>query len=515
MPIFGIILAVLSIWDYPSRQLAHENLRRQFIAATRKGDAAKMEEVTRKGVELLPEDPTWRYNHACALAYYEKRAGEAFDSLEKAIDLGFRNAEAIAKDADLQRLRAHRRYAEIIEYAKEMQGRPLMFGPLATVPATGIFGKSIALGSQNLSWDLDVGAFVAKMKMAHGSAGGNVGDLYMNRDDGHSKLDVSAFPGLTVVTLDSEGHARGMDLDFPNIEFPYPVFGNASRAYTSDSCWRSLPRAMMTSEAHRLKRMMKFYLSNQIWVFPANCDTPPKGEFGDVFASVAPYWIVTEGPSYTDQPYLRAALQASRAFSSEVKGELVRRGLLAPTIQALMRKSLKAVAAPADYLTAKAHPTAFPSGGLDVSRFVSAASALKKDQIPPLAALVVRSHDVAERPELPELTYATAFAWAMILRAKDEDRHFQIVAKGASEFAFIQTHGNPDGVTINLSGKTQADVRIKRSAITSTNRIDIAVFGRNPGTDWGAPSFVSFAILDPKAPYCDPVLYPADKASSK
>ena len=50
--------------------------------------------------------------------------------------------------------------------------------------------------------------------------------------------------------------------------------------------------------------------------------------------------------------------------------------------------------------------------------------------------------------------------------------------------------------------------------MTVNNRIDITVVGRNPGTGWGAPSYVSFAVMDPSAPYSDPALTVAapDKA---
>ena len=145
------LVAVLSIWDYPSRQQEHSRLRRQFMAALRSGDTATMEETCSKGVKLLPDDPTWRFNLACSLAYFPKRTKEALDTLEKAIDLGFRDADAIAKDADLRRLEKERRFEELVEYAREMSRRPLMFGPLATVDATGVFGKSITLGEQNLA----------------------------------------------------------------------------------------------------------------------------------------------------------------------------------------------------------------------------------------------------------------------------------------------------------------------------------------------------------------------------
>ena len=108
------LLAVLSVWDYPARQPRHDALRRQFVAAVRQGDTAAMEETSRRGMELLPDDPTWRYTHACALAWFPDRAKEALDELEKAIDLGYRDSAAIAKDSDLSRLAGERRFAELV-----------------------------------------------------------------------------------------------------------------------------------------------------------------------------------------------------------------------------------------------------------------------------------------------------------------------------------------------------------------------------------------------------------------
>ena len=137
------LLAVLSIWDYPARQPQHELLRAEFVQAVRAGDTKKMEESSRKGTELLPDDPTWAYNLACSLAY-RKNPDEALDQLEKAIDLGFRDADAIAADSDLRRVSSQRRFKELVEYAKESAGRPIMIGPLAVADATGVVGGSLA-----------------------------------------------------------------------------------------------------------------------------------------------------------------------------------------------------------------------------------------------------------------------------------------------------------------------------------------------------------------------------------
>ena len=506
------LLALLSVWDYQARYPEHNRLCRQFRVAVREGDTVTMEETCRKGVKLLPEDPTWHFNLACSLAYFAKRENEAFDELEKAIDLGFRDRKRIESDTDLKRLAKSPRYEQLLAYADFMKERPILSGPLAAVDATGVFGKPVVLGEQNLGWDFDSGSFVANLKLTAGTSEPSVGDLYMNRDGRHSQLNLNDFPGITEVRLDAKGRTGGKDMSFPNMLFPYPVFGNASLAITAGPYWRSLPRAMMTTESASLGRMVKFYLSNQIWVFPSHADTVPVGTNGDVFASIAPYWLTTAGRSYSDQPYLRAALEASRSFNPQVKAEIVKRGLLAPTIQALIRKSLKGVTNEVEYLSEKAHPTALPPGGVDIARLKAAAASLEVAAIPPLAAVAVESDLRRPAAALPELTYASAFAWAFVLRADERVRTFRISAKGAAEFAFVQTHGAGVRVTVEKEASDRAKVTIDRTGMGPTNRVDVAVFGRNPGTGWGAPSYVSFARMDPSAQYSDPMLTPAPKS---
>ena len=506
-------LAVLSIWDYPSRQQRHERLRDQFVAAVRCGDTATMEETSRKGVGLLPDDPTWHYNLACSLAHFPKRTREALDELELAIDLGFRNPDEIAADSDLKRLESLPRFKELVDYAKYMRQRPIISGPLSTVDATGIFGSVVSLGEQNMLWDFDAGCFLARLKLAEGGADPWTGDLYMNRDGGHSpkgpeakKKFLSEFPGITEVKLDPEGQRRGLDLNIPNVVMPYPVFGNSSMAFVHGPYWRSIPRALLTTEASKLKTMERMYLSNQIWVFPSTYDTPPVGTNGDVFASIAPYWLTTAGRSWSDLPYLRAALLASASLPKETKRDAVARRLLAPTVMTLVRKSLKGVANEDDYLTARAHPTALPPGGVDTNRLKRAAAELKASAIPPLAPIVVEASPPRIEPVWPELSYRSPFAWAYVLRADDTNRVFTIKASGAEEYRFVKTHGQDVAVMIEPAGKDSARITIDRTGMTPVKRVDIAVFGRAKGTGWGAPSYVSFARMDPSAPYSDPAL---------
>ena len=513
MNIACLLLAVLSIWDYPARQPEHDRLYVQFVMAVREGNTTTMEKTCRKGVKLLPEDPTWRYNLACALAYFPKRADEALLELEKAIDLGFRDADHIAKDNDLKRLAKKPRFKELVEYAKEMRHKPLSIGPMASVPALGVFGKPLVVGAHNLTWDFQGGCFVANVKLAAASAPtNNTGDLYFNRDALHSNLKIADFPGLTPVRLDAEGVKRGMHLNMSNMLFPYPVFGNCSRAFVGGPFWRSLPRAIMTRETYLLKTMAKLYLSNQTWVYPSNADTPPVGTNGDLFASITPYWITSAGRSWSDQQFLRAALTASAAFKDDVKSELVKRGLLAPVIQTLMRKSLKAVKTEDDYLTSKAHPSAFPPSGVDVAKLKKAAAQYTVESIAPLAPVSVEMAPVKKRPKFPEITYATAFAWAFVLRAEERVRSFKIKAHGNADcFRFVQTHGEGVKVKIESLSACEAKVTIDKKGMSPTNRVDITVVARNKSTSWGAPTYVSFAVVDAKAPYSDPVLTPGVK----
>ena len=509
------LLAAFSIWDYPARHDQHDRLRRQFTVAVKEGDIQTMEETCRKGTALLPEDPTWRYNLACSLAYYPTRRKEALDELEKAVNLGFRDADAIANDNDLKRLASERRFAELVEYAGKMRGRPVASGPFAGSPAVGVLGRTVTIGGENLGWNFDFGCFDVRMKMATASAGGNTGDLYMNRDGAHSMLRVTDFPGLTLVRLDEDGRKRRMDMEAPNMLFPFPVFGNASLAYVNGPYWRSIPRSLKTVTRSRLNAMQKFYLSNQTWVFPSHLDTPPVGTNGDVFASIAPYWMISAGRSYYDQYYLRAALTASSSFDGEVKKAIVARGMLAPVIQTLIRKSLVAVASEDDYLTAKAHPTALPPNGVDLKRLAGAAADMTVSSIPPLAPVAVKAQPVDDRPLHPELTYATSFAWAFVLRSEDPVRRFLIKASGAREYSFTCTHGENSRVTITKVSPDTASVTVDRSGMTVNNRIDITVAGRNPGTGWGAPSYVSFAVMDPSAPYSDPALTVASPGKAR
>ena len=67
----------------------------------------------RELVRHLPEDPTVHYNLACSLALVG-HTGEAIDSLERAVELGYDDGAHLAEDEDLASLRHDPRFTALL-----------------------------------------------------------------------------------------------------------------------------------------------------------------------------------------------------------------------------------------------------------------------------------------------------------------------------------------------------------------------------------------------------------------
>ena len=531
-----------SVYDMPRLWPRHCQLRQELIGALRRGDIQTMEATCRAALEIMPTDATWRYNLACALAYREK-PDLALAELDKAIDAGFRDADTIAKDGDLARIAKEPRFAELVAKARTLRGKPVAGQP-AHKPAVAAAGGPLTLSETNLVWNFDAGVFEARVEVGEprqplpslaanysaskptsperpyvaawlsgGSGAGNTGDLYVNRDGGHSQLAVGDFPNLTVVHYDSPARARNLHLDLPNTLFGItPVFGNISLGRTKGAFWRSLARSAFTDPG-LAARMDLFYRNNQFWVMPAVNDVG-KPEIGDVFPANAPFQLVSLGISWSDQPFIRAALAASASFRRPTKQALIRRRLLAPTLQWLLRRTQKGIRSEEDYLSPDAHPTAFDAKRLDAAELVQRAHDLKMEEIPPAVSLALINsrlfpvkfpEPVRDYPDtLPELLFNTSSAISLILRAPDGERTFLVRGQTAPEqdpnasFAWRVVHGPADAVkisaplgeTINGPENGFAQITIDRRHLT--NRIDVACFAKTTHTSFGAPAIISF-----------------------
>lgn len=564
------------VWKMPAIWPLHCQLREQSLAAIRKGDPKALETACRRAIAAMPTDPTWNYNLACALAY-GPQPGLALTQLEKAIALGFRDASAIANDQDLKRISRYPRFRELIAKARRLADTP----PPHAIPVSPLqtsAGSPATLTASNLVWNFETGLIDALLSIPQpdtppsalasvflastpaapersivqswlndGSAAGNASDLYLNRDDAHSQLKLSDFPLLTPVLCDAEGRSFQAHLDHPTTAFPqnFAVFGNVSRARVSGHLWRSMPRASMTDPALAL-RMDALYRNNQFWVFVAHKDFGVEG-IGDVFPGNAPFQFVAIGSSWSDQPFLRAALAASASLRPLAKTAILRRRLMGPTLQWLFRSTRPGVSSASDYLSPKAHPTAFAKTDLDVPRLVEKAHSLRPETIPPAVQLIpVNStrfpipQPVPERDysdSLPEFVYATPSAIAYALRTPLAKRQFLFRAVTSPErddsatFAWAVVNGNPAAVKITpptgepleTPERGFAEITIDRSKMSS--RIDVACFAKSSTTDFGAPSIISFYPLpienrsynpdgstrsidysNPSNLYCDPIL---------
>ena len=563
----------LPTWQFPGVWARHAMLREHFIAATRRGDVATMETVCRTAIQLMPGDATWHYNLACALANRED-PDLAFEELDTAIEFGFRDADTIAKDSDFSRIAKDSRFANLLKKARDLANKPISGRP-PRKPLVTAAGGTVTLSETNFAFNLNMGLYEALLQLtpprtdlsrdaskffasqpkakgrtlvinwlSDGRAAGNAGDIYLNRDRNHSPLTAGDFPQLTVLRYPADAQTLNVDLNHPNALFSdNPVFGNVSRGFTKGAFWRSMARFSFT-EPGLAARMDLLYHANQFWVFPCVNDFG-KPEIGDVFPANAPFQFVSLGASWSDQPFLRAALAASASFPKSTKTEILKRRLMGPTIQWLLRRTQRDIASEEDYLSSRAHPTAFDAKQIDLSALVRRAHALTPDEIPPAASLVpINSRMFPIRQPIPgrsypdslsELLFATSSAISYILRAPEGERTFMFRATPFPAdtrnvtYTWRVIHGDPAAVRISAPMGEQencpetgfAQIIIDRRRLV--DRIDIACFAKTPDTGYGAPSIISFNAIsqekriygedgkiesidysNPDAAYCDP-----------
>ncbi len=530
-----------NVFEMPLVYAQHRQLQTRLAQSVREGKTDEMEAVCREGVALLPRDPTWQYNLACALAY-RADAGPSLDALDRAIEMGFRDARAIAADTDLKRLSSLPRFGELVEKARRLSGKPVE-GVAEVKPSAVVMGMPAEVHGSNTVWDFEAGCFrtfftlirpeLKKVSayagayngpakelvgrwMREDAAAGNFGDLYVNRDNGHSALAVSNFPGLTPVVYNKEARDQRVHLSLPNTLFESPVLGNSSMSMVSGPFWRSLPRAVVTDPLQPIAAL-RYYLSNQCWFYPEHKDYD--ADTGDLFPANTPYYVVSQGSSYSDQPFLSAFAAALAALRPETKQALIARNALAPTMQMILRATQKSVKKPEDYLTGLAHPAVFDAANLDPEAMVTLAHALTPSTLPPTVMLRT-TEDAKAEPGIdffdvrPEGLFDTPFAIARVVRGVARDRRMTIEASAVpalepdGRYLWVVLQGDPKKITIRPLTPNASRVELTVSyhgvfrpidpdgmpAKLMSGRVDIGCFVK-VGPYYSPPSFVSFYYL--------------------
>lgn len=533
--------AVTNVFEMPMLYPKHLALQQQLMRVVRAGQIGEMERVCREGVALLPRDPTWQYNLACALAYRADKQ-EALAALDRAIDLGFRDAAAIEADRDLKPLVESKAFRELLDKARRLQGQPAEGVPTVR-PLTVVMGHPAEVNAENTVWDFESGCFRTLFKLIapdmrlvadhaeayrgaaadtvrawfrEKKASGNFGDLYVNRDGNHSPLAVSNYPGLTPVVYGAQARQVQAHLSLPNGLFDAPVLGNASLSMVSGPYWRSLPRAALT-DPFRAIASLRFYLGNQIWVFPEHRDHDP--ETGDLYPANAPFFVISQGSSGSDQPFVNALAATLASFSPETKRALIKRSLIAPTLQRILRITRKSVAGKEErYLTGAAHPVVFDAAQLDAGAMARLAQAMTPDAVPPLAALRT-VEDARARAGVdffdlrPEGLFDTPCCIARVVRGVARERVMTVEATAPGpqregSFRWVVLQGDPRKIVITPLTANASRVKLTVSyhgafrpadpdgppSAVLRHRVDIGCFARH-GTVHSAPSIVSFYYL--------------------
>jgi len=357
-----------------------------------------------------------------------------------------------------------------------------------------------------------------------GTAAGNVGDFYDNRDGAHSDLNTKPYPQLQRFEYSPEQIKARLHWAAARVLRPGVVFGNSSTSAPAH-LGGSNPRMYYASPAG-LDFLYKQYVGNNLYIYPEHRDhdpghNGPDDGFGDLYPANTPYLMISQGSSGTDQPFMRAVPFTLAAFRPQVKAKLIETGLLMPTVQMILRATSKALKTPDDYLTGKAHPTVFEGANVDDLAMIRMAHGIPLDSLPPMVQLRVLKEDSAVEgrdffePGAREQWADTPCVISRIWRGKEGRRtllvsaeksfdvngkplkHHWVVLRGDAKRVRI-TPKNEAGSIAEIALEYPERMPIAPGSPMESNRVDIGVFVHN-GVYFSAPGFVTFFGLDSEA----------------
>lgn len=350
--------------------------------------------------------------------------------------------------------------------------------------------------------------------VAKGQAAGNHGDLYENRDRGHSRLSAEAHPQLTHIVYDDPLRKAGIDYGAAgSVLFDAPVIANSSTALTDGVFWRSLPRLLLTSTAGP-RRLYQNYRAGQIHVYPEHRDHDRI--HGDLIPANTPFFLISQGSSRSDRPLLEALAMILAAFRPETKDFLHRNHLLAPTVQTIFRHNFPPLRQPEIFRTGLAHPTTFHRRDINLMGMVQMAQALTPETVPPLVELRVLSENHSREgidhfgTGLTEQLFDTPVAISRLWRSPAHTREMIVAAQatgnvpgreGPLDWRLLRGDRtrvqieplDPLGRRARITLQWQNRLPVPGDPRMSSNRIDIGVFARSSLLD-GMPGLISILL---------------------
>jgi hypothetical protein len=354
-------------------------------------------------------------------------------------------------------------------------------------------------------------AGVLRRLVASGKAAGLADVIYDNRDQEHSSLQPGLFPQVSRTRYDDVFKREYLHHGVAGrMMFSLPTVGNSSTALTQGPIARSNARIALADQVSAM-RTFRLYASNHMYVYPEHRDYD--ADLGDRLYSSAPYFMVSQGSSYRDQPFVEALLTVLAAFRPDTRAKLVELGLLAPTAQMVLRRTLDRVRGVSDYLSPIAHPVVFENLQLRLAAAVAYANSITPETIPPMVKLTVLS-DFPSVPgqdylavNLSESLFTTPSAVARLWRSFAYSRSMAISAAATEDpngrplrYHWVLLQGDPARVRILPQGESGETARIEMDwhdpfparpqLDLQSARVDIGVFADN-GVHISAPATVS------------------------
>ena len=352
-----------------------------------------------------------------------------------------------------------------------------------------------------------------------GTAPGNIGDVYDNRDRAHSLLHLQRYPQLTQHQYTDTEVKENIDFGAQLKIVPGIVFGNLSTSSGVMSGGSNARHYYTRSQG--LDLLHRQYRANNLYVYPEHRDHDPGHNglpgYGDLFPANTPFLITSQGSSGSDQPFLRALPLVLAAFRPKVKQRLVRNGLLMPTIQMILRTTYPKSIPKNHYLNAASHPSVFDGTEINPLAMAKLAHTIKPDDIPPIVRLrvlnetpVFRGKDFFD-PQPSEILTNTPAVIARVFRGAAYKRKTRISAEDGFDlnnrdlkFNWVLLRGDANKVRITPQDEqnSTADIEVTyqpRAPIAdgsiASNRIDVGVFAHN-SKYYSAPAFVTWFSLD-------------------
>lgn len=537
-------LTAQSVFDMPKLFPQHRQYLSQFMGALQRRDLLSAETAARSAVKLFPNDPNWNYNVACVCAI-DGRPEEALTWLQKAIECGFSNLRQLKEDPDLAVLRQQPAYIEMLQRAEAQQHAATTHPPLRAALAVPVaLGSELTISAKNTQWNWDPvqggymttllnlnrqnvsqantynGPYADQIRqwIEEGTAAGNAGDIYVNRDEDRTQIVVENFPLLTSAVYGDEAQIARAHVGIANGLFSsglssYPVVGNSVLSLANTAFWRSLPRLIATETA---ADQLSFRLAalNQLYIYDATPDYSAQLK-GDLLTAAMPQVILSCGktPAQEDvkvanEQLTELVLAGLAAMHPETKQEMLRKGLLVQTIQQLLRKSVKGAA---EYCSVAAHPMAFNVDQIDGKTFITEAHALTKATLPAVFQIVARREtmprqyiDYFDAPTSERLT-DTPWSIKRVVRGVEKTRKLTVSAlslESGLTYQWFVTNGDPKKVRIRSLTKDASLATIEvdyHGAFDQkgmpSRHVDIACVAMRKGVPASAPLFVSFRYL--------------------